>query len=196
MTPFVSVPRRGPSSYHMQNPALVFDRLGLRRGSVLLDLGCGPGDYALQAAEIVGTTGRVHAMDLSESLLRWVAEEAVQRDLTNVSAQVGDMRARLPFDDETVDVCLIAQVLHALPDRAVCLPSVFGEVFRVLRARGTLAIIECKKEDACFGPPLSARLGPEDLIPVAETRGFAAASNHDLGVSYLLLLSAVWDRER
>lgn len=187
MTTTITAPRRGPSSYHMQNPDLVFDGLGLRAGSIFLDLGCGAGDYALRAAEIVGRTGRVHAMDLSEKSSRSVAEEAERRGLTNVSTRAGDMRARLPLDDGSVDVCLIAQVLHALPDRAASFPLVFGEVFRVLRPRGTLAIIECGKVDAPFGPPLSARLGPEDLIPVAESRGFVTSSTRDLGPSYSLV---------
>lgn len=190
MSTMIPGPRRGPSSYRMHDPELVFGRLGLRSGSVFLDLGCGCGDYALRAAEIVGAEGRVLAMDLHEKSTRLVEEEAARRGLANVSGQAGDMRRPLPFDAGSVDVCLIAQVLHALPDRAVSFPQVFGAVSRVLRADGVLAIIECKKEDAPFGPLLSARLAPEDLIPIAETCGFAARSSHDLGPSYLLLLSA------
>jgi len=33
---------RGPSSFHMHDPEIVFDDLALKPGDVFLDLGCGP----------------------------------------------------------------------------------------------------------------------------------------------------------
>lgn len=41
---------RGPSSFRMHDPRKVFNALALERGDVFLDLGCGPGEYAMEAA--------------------------------------------------------------------------------------------------------------------------------------------------
>ncbi|MCG8508601.1 MAG: class I SAM-dependent methyltransferase [Rhodospirillales bacterium] len=179
-------PRRGATSYHMQNPDLVFDQMNLRSGHVFLDLGCGAGDYALEASRIVGETGTVHVMDVQERSPQMVSEEAARRGLQNVHPHVGDMRAPLPLETASVDVCLIAQVLHVFEHRPACYVLIFREIRRVLRQQSILVVIECKKEDASFGPPLSARVSPEDLILAARTCGFQEPTQHDLGVSYLL----------
>ena len=54
---------RGPSSFWMHDSKTVFGALGLKPGETFLDLGCGPGDYAMAAAKIVGPSGTVIAFD-------------------------------------------------------------------------------------------------------------------------------------
>ena len=57
---------------------------GLRAGHAVLDLGAGPGYTTLELATIVGETGRVVAVDESESFLNYLRAECDRYELRNV----------------------------------------------------------------------------------------------------------------
>ena len=45
--------------------SMVMETLNLRPGERVLELGCGGGSYAVEAAQFVATTGHVSAIDIS-----------------------------------------------------------------------------------------------------------------------------------
>ena len=59
---------------------------GFSSGKTLLDVGCGPGYAALDLAELVGSTGRVVAMDRSERFLNRLRAHAEARGLSNIES--------------------------------------------------------------------------------------------------------------
>lgn len=63
---------------------------GLAPGMRVLDVGTGAGDVALQAAEIVGPTGSVVAVDENPQILRTAFARAQAAGLDNVSFVAGD----------------------------------------------------------------------------------------------------------
>ncbi len=179
-------PRHGPSSFGMQDPALVFDALGLRPGDVFFDLGCGPGDYALAAASVVGPGGKVFGLDKWDEVLRGMMAEAALRRIGNICPLLGDMRQGLPLGDAGVDVCLMATVWHVLNlkrDGA----RIFGEVRRVLKPEGRLAVLSFKKEDRPWGPPVAQRQSPAQVAAALEPHGFRGQVPIDLGDNFLML---------
>ena len=181
--------RQGPSSYGMHDAGLVFEFLGLQPGHVFLDAGCGPGDYAFRAAQIVGPKGKVFALDVWQRMIDAVREEAAHRGLDHLETKKTDITRALPLDDKCVDVCLVATVLHILDPESQGAP-LFRELHRVLRSTGRLAVINCKKEDQPFGPPLIKRWSPEQTAAIALPAGFTRSGYLDLGYNYLVLFSA------
>jgi ubiquinone/menaquinone biosynthesis C-methylase UbiE len=174
----------------MHDPDLVFDALSLNGGDSFLDMGCGPGDYSIRASEIVGDSGIVYALDRWQDVIDDLAEKADIQGLGNVRAVVSDITCHLPVDDESVDLCFISTVLHSL-DLADVERSLFGEIHRVLRRGGRLAVIECKKEEQQFGPPLSMRLSPEEIESSAIRYGFEKVGLVDLGFNYLIIFAKI-----
>src|SRR5258706_10832741 len=65
--------------------------LNLRAGATVLDVGCGSGASALQAAQIVGPRGGVIGIDLAAESLERGRRKAAQRHLNNVTFTLGDM---------------------------------------------------------------------------------------------------------
>ncbi len=177
--------RRGPSSFSMHDPDIVFGELKLKEGDSFLDLGCGAGDYSLQAAKIVGVSGVVYALDIREELLDGLLEEAAFQGLENIRTMVSNIDSPLAVTDNCIEVCFIATVLHLFnlnKDGKI----LFSEIRRVLKLDGRLVIIECKKEDLPFGPPMHMRNSPGELEAAITPYGFEKFSYVDLGYNYMI----------
>jgi ubiquinone/menaquinone biosynthesis C-methylase UbiE len=94
--------------------------LALAPGQTALDLGCGPGYVAAQIARLVGTNGRVHALD----------EKRVE-----VQHLTGD---RFPLPDASCDRALAKNVLEYVPS----VEATLRELYRVLKPGGTLTAMD------------------------------------------------------
>jgi len=177
--------RHRPTSFWMHDPAWVFDELKLREGDTFADLGCGVGEYTLQAANIVEPSGIVYALDQQPALIEELRMKIQIRGWTHVRAQVADVTASLPIVDASVDVCLLATVLH-IPEVLALRTTLFAEVARILKPGGRLAIIECKKQAMWFGPPLEMRVSAEEVEQIVRPWDFEKLSLVDLGSNYLI----------
>ena len=176
---------RGPSSLWLHDPNAVFRQLDLNPGDAFLDLGCGPGDYTLEAARRVGPAGRVYALDKSALMVRRLRETAETEGLANVEASVADITGRLPIDDGCIDRCLICTVLHVFGQTGIGKVA-YGEIRRVLKPDGRLAVIELKREERPFGPPLERRLAPQVVEAAVGRCGFERFGMVEFEYTYLL----------
>ena len=110
-------------------------RLALEPGARVLDVCCGTGSSALHAARIVGESGSVIGVDLSESLLALARQKARQHGLSNVEFRAGDM-TELDFADESFDAVVIVFGIFFAPDMAQQLEA----LARLVRPGGVLAV--------------------------------------------------------
>lgn len=177
--------KNAPSSYHMQDPDIIFDELMLKQGDVFLDIGCGAGDYSIHASKIIGDSGKVYAVDRQEKSTAVLRERVEELGIKNIKVSASDITKTLPIKDRSIDVCLIATVLHAL-DFDKYKENIFKELMRVLKPSGRLAIIECGKKDLSFGPPEQMRLDAEQIEESAVKSGFKKIGFTDLGFNYLI----------
>mgnify|MGYP003712092205 CR=1 FL=1 len=119
-----------------------YDRLGLRPGDRLLDLGCGSGRLLRQAVERTGGKSVLAGLDLTPGLLA-LARYELGTDVTLVE---GNAAVGLPFKDESFDVVTSLNLVHELPADAV--PALFEDVYRLLRKGGTFrAVVPCMAEN-------------------------------------------------
>ena len=177
--------RRGPSSYAMHDSEFVFSELKLKEGDTFLDLGCGSGDYSIKASKIVGDSGVVYALDIWEELLDNLEEEVAFQGIKNIRTQVSDIKDRIAIGDSCIDICFIATVLHGI-ELHKNKENLFSEINRVLKPKGRLSIVNCKKEEQPFGPPLHMRLSPEEMESIALEYGFEKINLVDLGYNYMI----------
>jgi ubiquinone/menaquinone biosynthesis C-methylase UbiE len=179
----------GPSSYWMHDPEEVFKHLALDSGDWVLDLGCGPGDYSLRLAQLVGPEGKVFALDKWQTAIERLAESAAELGRHNLEPVLADITRELPLQSNCIDLCLISTVLHIFPPPKFE-QSMFTELRRVLKPSGRLAVIECKKEDQPWGPPKHMRIAPEELRKGLEPYGFAKSHYADLGKTYMMIFAS------
>ncbi len=112
---------------------LVREALGAAVGNRLLDVGCGPGFYCLELAEIVGSSGSVVGVDSSPAMLQLARVRCAGRD--NVVLLEAEATA-LPVDDGTFDRLVCVQVLEYVSDVGAAL----GELHRALRPGGRAVV--------------------------------------------------------
>jgi SAM-dependent methyltransferase len=116
-----------------------YERLGLRAGERILDLGCGAGRHSFEALR---RGGRVVAADLDDVALKDVFQ--MGRAMTaegevpsggSLTCARADAR-RLPFADRAFDRIIVSEVLEHIDEDLVAM----GELARVLAPGGTLAV--------------------------------------------------------
>lgn len=151
----------------------------------IADLACGPGDYSIEIAGRVGEKGIVYAVDLWREGIDALSRDIAARGVGNIETVWADIRSRMPFEDRSIDACLMATILHDLS--AVDRQSALEEVVRILKPGGMLIVIEFKKMDWGPGPPLPVRLDERDIEGLVTPFGFTRVAESDVGkFNYLL----------
>jgi 2-polyprenyl-3-methyl-5-hydroxy-6-metoxy-1,4-benzoquinol methylase len=99
---------------------------GLRPGMRVHDVGCGPGDVAFLAAELVGEAGQVVGTDRSADALSIATVRVSERGLWNVSFQEGDS-SEIRFESQ-FDALIGRAVLMFQHDPATMLSRLVAHV--------------------------------------------------------------------
>jgi len=111
----------------------ILKEVGIRPGFCVLDYGCGSGSYIADAAELVGDSGQIYALDIHPLAIESVRRIASRNHLANVETIQSDRATGL--SDDSVDVALLYDVFHKLDDPN----SVLEELHRVLAPDGILS---------------------------------------------------------
>ena len=178
-----SIPAEANMALSCGNPTATAN---LRPGEVVVDLGSGGGLDVFLAARKVGPTGRAIGVDMTTEMIDLARRNAAKSGLANVEFHQASID-RLPLADASVDCVISNCVINLAPDKA----AVFGEVARVLRPGGRLAVsdIALKRDlPPDLGADLMAYVGCiAGAIPIEDYRrglaeaGFAAVEVVDSG---------------
>jgi SAM-dependent methyltransferase len=121
-----------------------YDRLGVRPGMTVLDLGCGEGRHAFEAyrrgARVVAVDRGVPEVGTTKRWLGAIAAageagRAADGGAARYEVVRGDLLA-LPFPDAGVDRVIASEVLEHIPDDV----RAMSEIFRVLKPGGRVAV--------------------------------------------------------
>ena len=178
----------GKSTFEFVDLHRVLEGLSLTPSTVFLDLGCGAGNYTIPVAETIGPNGRVYGIDGWQEGLDELKRRAAALGLANIETIRADLNEHIPIGDALVDVCFASTVLHDLLREAPG-EKVMGEIARVLKPAGRLAILEFKKTEDGPGPPVAVRLSPEETEELVAASGFVKDRVIDLGPFHYLLIA-------
>ena len=154
--------------------------IGLSAGQVVLDAGSGNGHFSKAASAMVGNKGTVWALDADQPSLDQLTRDIFTNGLKNIRPLLADLAEPLPVKAGSVDLCLLVNVLHGLAwDRTAA--GALGEIARVLKASGRLAVVEFKKMEMDFGPPLEVRLDPGAVEALAAPAGLKKERTFEAG---------------
>jgi len=126
-------------------------------------------------------------VDLWEEGLDALQDRAHKEGLTTIRTHAADVSQPLPLPPASVDLVLMATVLHDLAEVGQD-QGALAETARLVKPGGRLAVVEFKKMEGPPGPPLHIRLGPEDLTALLQPHGFRPGESLDLSPHLYLML--------
>lgn len=142
------------------NPSEVVAQSGLMQGEVVADLGCGNGFYVLPAAQMVGPTGTIIAVDVMEAKLAATVSIANQFGYKNIKVVRADLtKPLLDIPANSCDMAIVGNILHQIGNQE----ELIKNIYRILKAPGRVLIVEWKKTAIPFGPPLNQRIEQQKM---------------------------------
>ena len=137
---------------------------------LVADFGAGAGFYSIPAAQLVGSSGRVYALDIRKEMLEIVRSKARQARLLNIEI----VRANLEelhgskLKDQTIDRVIVSNILFQVDNKN----EMIAECYRVLKPRGTLLVVEWEKGASISLPPAQHMISKERATELFTSSGF------------------------
>jgi len=110
--------------------------IGIRQNQIVLDLGCGMGNYTIPAAGIVGKSGKVYAVDKDRKTLDGLKKRMEKRQLENIEIVAASEGTGLPLQDESADVVLLYDVIHLVDNRM----ELLADIHRVSKPNAIVSV--------------------------------------------------------
>ena len=146
---------------------LVMSALHIRSGATVADIGSGTGYFTWRLAEAVGSTGKVYAVDIQESMLDLTKAAVDAHKLTNVEYRLAtESSPRLP--ENSIDLAFIAYAFHEFANPEATMRA----IRRALKPGGRVFILEYAKESNIAPASLLHRMSFEEIRREIEPIGF------------------------
>ena len=147
----------------------------VKEGMTVMDLGCGMGHFSIGMARLIGSTGRVIAVDLQQKMLDVMQGRARRAGLAD-RIWPHLCRADNIGIEEPVDFILAFWMVHEVPDQH----KFFTQLKSLLAAEGKLLIAEPKMH-----------VSAEDLkktLDIAQSCGLECTAKPAVSLSHAALL--------
>ena len=156
-------------------------RANIQEGDTVVDLGSGGGIDCFIAAKIVGATGQVVGIDMTDEMLKVAQKNAVSvaenLGYSNVEFKKGYLEA-IPLKDQTVDLVTSNCVINLSTNKK----EVFEEINRILKPGGRFVIADIisekevpeamRNQQELWGECISGSLTLSQFLEAARPHGF------------------------
>ena len=162
-------------------PETVLADIGMKPGMHVVDLCCGDGLFTAPLAKMAC---RVIAIDLDPKMVNLTRAHVAAARAANCTFVVGDAYDLAEFVTEPVDLVLIANTFHGVPDKE----RLARAVAAVLKPGGRLSVINWHRRPReetvvlgqARGPKTEMRMEPGDVVAAIEPAGLKLARVADL----------------
>ena len=169
-----SVPCPPWLAWGFENPRLArllfvtrtLDRIGVRSGLRVLEIGPGPGRLLVPAAQRVQPDGEVVGLDIQPAMIDRLRARAQASGVSNLVGIVGDAATATPPGQ--FDVVFLATALGEIPNRTEALRRCFD----ALRPGGVLSITEMLPDPHFVGQGTVRRLAEQAGFRHLRTQGW------------------------
>jgi ubiquinone/menaquinone biosynthesis C-methylase UbiE len=133
----------GPFERKYRDMAL--ERLNVKEGEKVLEIGFGTGHCMEQIAKKVGKVGKAYGIDISSGMLRETEKRLERAGLAGrVELRCGDA-TKLPYEGNKLDAVFMSFTLELFDTPEI--PEVLGEIRRVLKPNGRLGVVSMSREN-------------------------------------------------
>ena len=166
-----------------QNPKEILESIDINPDYVAADLGCGSGFFTVPLSRKVN---KVYAIDLQQEMMDFLEQKIQRQKIGNIEPLLS-RKDEIPLENESVDILITVNTLHEFPDKK----KTIEEIKRVVKPEGQVVIIDFKKEDTGFGPPVTIRVSRDQAKHLFEEGGFTVVKSHELMYHYLIVFRSI-----
>lgn len=159
---------QGRSSESFIDAREVLSKLELQGDEVFLDAGCGDGHVSFLAQELLDKEAIIYALDNYQPSIEDMQKDVEVRGITNILPILGDITSNIPLDNDSVNVALLINVFHHFLENT---DEAITELKRVTKPGGRIAVMDYKKMDTGYGPPLNYKRSPEEVEKMFQKQG-------------------------
>ncbi|MCK5287041.1 MAG: class I SAM-dependent methyltransferase [Thermodesulfovibrionia bacterium] len=156
-----------PERNKWQKPEEVIKKLNLKNGDVIADIGAGTGYFTRLFARAVAPEGKAIGLDIENSMVKYMEEDARKLNLKNYRARVVK-----PDDPElephSVDVIFICNTYHHIQQRV----DYLRRLSKSLSANGRVVIVDFYKKPLPYGPPVDHKISKETVLKEFREAGY------------------------
>ncbi len=129
-------------------PKHLVEKLNLRVGASVADIGSGSGAYIESLALAVGDEGKVYAVDIHKDMLDTTKKSLEERGFQNIDIIWADIEEGIYLDSYSLDAVVLSNTLFMLEDKKRALK----EIKRVLIPEGLVLVVDWSKSHSGIGP--------------------------------------------
>jgi ubiquinone/menaquinone biosynthesis C-methylase UbiE len=161
------------------DPVNVISQLGIAKGNIIADFGCGSGYFSIPLAQAVGEDGMVHSLDVLPQALETVASKAKVLNLTNVKTKRVNLEREKGsgLEDESMSWVIVKDMLFQNGNKKIILK----EAYRVLKPEGKVFVMEWNDKDSTVGPEKNLRVPKEELENIIKENNFKIEKEIEAG---------------
>ncbi len=167
-----------------QNPEEILKRAGLKRDMTFMDIGCGQGFFTIPAARIVGSGGKIYALDISLENISILRQKAMVAGIENITALAAGAEDSV-LCESCADIVFFGIVLHDFKDPL----KVLANARCMLKPAGWLVNLDWKKGKTPFGPPDHIRFSEEKAGQLIVSQGFKIKSVSNSGLYHYVIIA-------
>jgi ubiquinone/menaquinone biosynthesis C-methylase UbiE len=154
--------------------SLMLANLGIKRGMVVCDMGCGNGFYSLPMAQLTGNKGYVVGVDVQPEMLSMLRERMEEQGIENVIPILGSFHnPRLPR--ELIDIILLVDVYHEFSHPVQMLDAMRAS----LKPDGLIVLVEYRAEDPEVPIKRLHKMSKKQIHKEMNANGFEMAKEFD-----------------
>ena len=153
------------------------EHAGIKKGDTIVDLGSGAGNDVFVARAIVGETGKVIGLDMTEEMIDKANKNNTKLGYKNVEFKLGDIED-MPLNNNIADVVVSNCVLNLVPDKV----KAFSEIYRILKTGGHFCVSdiviqgemleELKKSAEMYAGCISGAVQQSEYLNIIANAGF------------------------
>jgi len=118
----------------------ILEKVGVKEGQIILDFGCGSGNYTIPAAKIIGNKGKIYAIDEDEYKLKDLQEKAKSANLHNIEIIKTFGELNFGFKDSVFDVVLLYDIFWYFSLQSPELLELLEKVYKILKPDGLITV--------------------------------------------------------
>jgi ubiquinone/menaquinone biosynthesis C-methylase UbiE len=148
-----------PERDKWQKPDEVVQKLNLKPGDVIADIGAGTGYFTRRFAVAVGSEGKALGLDIEPNMVKYMQEDARKRNLKNYIARV--VKPDDPgLEPQSTDVVFMCNTYHHIEQRV----DYLRRLSKSLKPDGRVVIVDFYKKPYPGTPPVEHKIAAKTVI--------------------------------